>query len=390
MLNFQFSGFKFKKKLNFGVIYSEEQNCVGAAVYTKNEIQAAPIVLSKEADNKSKIKRAIVINSGTANAFTGEKGFKNAECMINIASTGLGLKNEEIYIASTGVIGTQLPIADIKQGLQQAITGLSISAADEFASAILTTDTCKKVFHAECQIDGKRVEIMAIAKGSGMIMPDMATMICCVCTNAHVEQATLHKALKDISEKTFNCITVDGDTSTNDCIFALADGTAENNLITERSKNYPVFYDCLYEILTLSAMSIVRDGEGMTKFITVELEGVPTTEQASKVAFSIANSPLVKTAFYGESFNWGRIMMAIGKAQAGLDYTNIAMSINGIQILCSSEYVPSENDIDLIAQSLRQVEQIININFNQGDEGIRVWTCDFSLDYVKINADYLS
>jgi glutamate N-acetyltransferase/amino-acid N-acetyltransferase len=387
-------GFKFAgiapggKKKSMGLLFSTEENTLGTAVYTRSDVKAAPVAISQKMDSLSKHKRAVLINSGIANAFTGKQGLIDAERCITELSKTLDIRPSECYIASTGVIGKTLDMDSILNNMGNLTTGMRDNGNDDFVEAIMTTDTRPKQASVTFPLGGKEVTIAACAKGSGMIMPDMATMLSVVITDAAISHELLAKALGKAIEDTFNCITVDGDTSTNDSVFLLANGLAGNETIIRENEDYKIFYQNLRLLLEHMAKQIVDDGEGITKFITIDITNTPSRELAKKVAFSIANSPLVKTAFYGQDLNWGRILMAVGKAMTKMDCSIIDVFINGYRIVNHGEPETETPEYDKARKSLKNREIGLKISFNQGDQGIRVWTCDFSLDYVKINAHY--
>ena len=387
---FEYSGIKISgKKNNMGIVYSTVENTIGKAVYTQNDIVAAPVIVSKEMDVLSDKKRAIIINSGTANAFTGKQGIIDAKSTIRELAHQLNIDESQCYIGSTGVIGEKMDMEHILSNIKRLVDIKDRRKSIDFIEAIMTTDTRIKQSSVECEINGKKVNIAACAKGAGMIMPNMATMLSVVVTDANISSDILDSALKEAIKSTLNCITVDGDTSTNDSVFLLANGLANNEKINKKDNNYFIFVEKLRELLEDIAKQIVNDGEGVTKFITLEVVNTVTYEQAKSIAFSVANSPLVKTALFGQSLNWGRLMMAIGKARTGIDCSKIDIWINDIQILKYGELIDTKS-YDEAQESLKNRDINIKIDFNQGKEKIKVWTCDFSYDYVKINADYLS
>jgi glutamate N-acetyltransferase / amino-acid N-acetyltransferase len=389
---FVFSGLSMTGtgKRNLGVVYSLVKDTVGAAVFTQNDVVAAPVIVSRKNSELSIIKRAVLINSGDANAFTGKPGIADAERSVKEISKVLKIDASHCYVGSTGVIGTRLNMKQIIKGIHQ-LPGLSSpSHSDEFVEAIMTTDTRKKLSSTVFSLSGKKVTITAFAKGAGMIMPDMATMLCVILTDLSISQELLKTALTETVENTLNCISVDGDTSTNDTAFILANGKAGNVKITQKNVHYQSFKKQLHKVLESIAKQIVDDGEGVTKFITLQIKNAIDREKAKKVAISIANSPLVKTAFFGENFNWGRILMAIGKAKTGMDCQLITVSINGFVVANKGAPVADPKTADVIAKSLKKRNIDVKIDFNQGKAGITVWTCDLSFDYVKINAHYVS
>lgn len=386
---FQFSGVNLDgNKKNMGIVYSVEKNTIGTAVYTRSDVKAAPVIVSMNMDKVTYFKRAVLINSGTANAFTGRQGLIDANDCLDELAKYLEIKKEECYIASTGVIGQKLDRDMIIGNICNVVGKLSVDSADDFVKATMTTDTRMKQASVSFELDGVKVNIGACVKGSGMIMPDMATMLSTVVTDVSITHEMLEKALKDAVEDTFNCITVDGDTSTNDTVFLLANHTAGNKKIEKEDENYKKFYKNLYTLLEYMAKEVVNDGEGITKFITIDVLNTPDKEMAKKVAMSIANSPLVKTAIFGEDLNWGRILMAIGKAKTGMNCNIIDIHINGFNIIEDGEPVINETNRKEIEKSVKNRNIDISVNFKQGSGKIRVWTCDFSYDYVKINADY--
>ncbi|NLV35574.1 MAG: bifunctional glutamate N-acetyltransferase/amino-acid acetyltransferase ArgJ [Clostridiaceae bacterium] len=392
---FKYSGINAgggSRKKNIGLIYSTTEETYGAAVYTKSDIKAASVLISKENDGATSRKRAVLINSGNANAFTGKKGYKDAKGCASEVSNLLGLEPEEVYIGSTGVIGQKLETDNILRGIGKAAEQLmeGENKALDFIEAIMTTDTRVKQASVSFEIGGKTINIASCVKGAGMIMPDMATMLCVITTDAKISPDMMSKALTGAVENTFNCITIDGDTSTNDSIFFLANGLAGNELIDSDGEDMKEFARNLNILMEHMAKEVVNDGEGVTKFITINVLNTPDREQAKKIAFSIGNSPLVKTTFYGQQLNWGRLMMAIGKAQTGLNCDIIDVTINNYKVVEEGEPTLSSEEFRQAEQSLSDRNIDILIDFKQGREKIRIWTCDYSLDYVKINADYMS
>ncbi|MEN8907407.1 MAG: bifunctional glutamate N-acetyltransferase/amino-acid acetyltransferase ArgJ [Clostridiales bacterium] len=386
---YKFSGITVdNSKKNLGLIYSDSEKTYGTAVYTRSDIVAAPVIFSKEMDEKTKIKRAILINSGKANAFTGNQGIVDArECAYEISKI-LNIDIEKCYIGSTGVIGRKLNVEEIKTSMDVLVESLSNKGNDDFAEAIMTTDTRKKQASVKFEIDGKEINIGACAKGSGMIMPNMATMLCTVLTDASIKYDLLKMALKKAVKETFNCISVDGDTSTNDTVFMLANGKAGNESINKKDKNYKIFFSNLKKLLEHMAKEIAYDGEGATKFITIDVVNTKSRKKAKKVGFSIANSPLVKTAFYGEDMNWGRILMAIGKSMTGMNCNIIDIYVNGNIIVKNGEPQIGQKEYIEAEKSLKNKEISLLIDFKNGNSKIKIWTCDFSNEYVNINALY--
>ncbi len=380
------AGVKYQDRLDIGLIYSDEPS-VTAGVFTTNQVIAAPLVLDIERLKQGRA-QAILVNSGCANACTGEQGLEACRLTGKLVADGLGIEEEMVQLSSTGVIGEQLNIEAFKEGVPRLLKGLGPNNFDSVAEAILTTDTVKKTIYRSVEIDGKEIKFMAMAKGSGMIMPNMATMLSFILTDAQIGFVELNNALKNAVESTFNRITVDGDTSTNDMVLIMANGRAENTWIEEiDSAEYQIFYQGLQEILKELAMMIVADGEGATKAITIRVCGAREKEEALQIGRTIANSNLVKTAFFGEDANWGRIFAAMGRAGVKFNpdvidiyFDNVMMVHNGIGV--------GKNAESLAADVLRKDTFNVIIDMKEGSFCEEVYTCDFSYDYVKINADY--
>lgn len=379
-------------KKNIGLLYATMRETHGAGVYTKSDVLAAPVIISQKNDAATSVKRAILINSGVANAFTGKKGFLDAEnCAIKVSRL-LNVKPEEVYMGSTGIIGRELNISSILKGIEgvHGVVDDTENGALSFIEATMTTDTVVKQASLSFDMDGKKISIASCVKGAGMIMPDMATMLCVIITDAHITPDAMKKALKEAADHTFNCITIDGDTSTNDSIFLLANGLAGNELISSEGKSYQAFVHHLGMLMEHMAKELVNDGEGITKFITIKVINTPTREKARTVAYSIGNSPLVKTTLYGQQLNWGRLMMAIGKAQTRMDCNVIDLFINGFKIVSQGEPALNTEEYKEASKSLTNRNVDIVVDFKQGQEQTTIWTCDYSLDYIKINSSYLT
>lgn len=379
------AGIKKSGKEDVAIIYSEVP-AAAAALFTTNAMAAAPVHISREVAGKGEA-RAIVINSGCANACTGEQGMTDARGMVQIAADGLGLTAGEILVASTGIIGVNLPMGKVEAGIKNAAALLSKDGYEGAMQAIMTTDTFPKTCAYEFMLDGKPVRIAGIAKGAGMIHPNMATMLCFITTDAAVAPAVLNHALKEAVSLSFNMITIDGDTSTNDMIAVLANGAAGNSLIdTAEHPDYPVFYQAVKTLATYLAQQVVRDGEGATKFLEITVKNATDFANGKQAAMAIAKSPLVKTAFFGQDPNWGRILCATGYSGAAVDPWKTSLSIGGIDIVKSGLGVKYDE------QALRKImaEQDIKIivDLGLGTAEATVWTCDFSYEYVKINGEY--
>lgn len=389
---FQYAGLDLVSphKGGLGLVYAEDEKTLGTAKYTRNDVKAAPVLVSMQHDRACATKRAVLINSGAANAFTGRQGLRDAEACAEALARSTNIRAEEVYIGSTGAIGTPLPLNGIlaRIGDLTARRGYDESSARSFAKAIMTTDTRPKQASVRYDHNGS-ISIASALKGAGMIMPNMATMLCVVVTDAAISLEMMNAALGRAVEDTFHHATIDGDTSTNDTVFLLANGRAGNGMIREQDAAFHAFTANLTGLLEHMTKAMVRDGEGMTKFITIRVAGVPNREVGKTIAFSIANSPLVKTALFGEQMNWGRLMMAAGKAGTGLDFGNVDLTINGVSLLARSELVSAEA-LSAAATSLKSPEIFIDLDINEGDAEFTAWTCDYSIDYIKINAKYLT
>jgi len=310
-----------------------------AAVFTLNKVQAAPVLISKKHLNESETFKAIIVNSGNANACTGERGYKDAMTMANETAKVLGVKPEEIFVSSTGVIGEPLPIVKIINGIHQIAKQVVKSEYISAAEAIMTTDTFIKSTSSTFIIDGKEVSIGGMAKGSGMIHPNMATMLAFVTTDAAIEKNVFQGMLKNVCDKTFNRIVVDGDTSTNDMVIALANGASGIDPLLPETESYKMFEENLYQVMKKLSVDIVVDGEGATKLIEITVEGALSDEDATKAARTVALSPLVKTAIHGEDANWGRIIAAVGYSGIDFDPDRFEIIINNVPILKQNYFV---------------------------------------------------
>ena len=376
-----------KKNHDIGIIFSE-QPCKTAALFTTNQIVAAPIKLSRDVVKNGKA-QAIVVNSGNANACTGKKGEKDAESMALLTSKQLNIKPDEVLVASTGIIGHHLPMAKIKAGISNSSErlGNKNTHAISIAKAIMTTDLVHKQIAVETKIGGKEVTIGAIAKGSGMISPDMATMFCFITTDAVISLNTLRSCIKKSTESSFNQITVDGHMSTSDMVAILANGMAQNRNITSSTRNdLALFQKALDYVTQNMAKEIVKDGEGATKFVQIEIHEAKSASDAKKIARSIAESPLVKTAINGEDPNWGRIVSAAGYAGVTLDESKLKLSVNKITIY--KEGLPVTPAPKRLKSVMKKKEITIQLHLGMGNKSTTLWTCDLSKEYVKINADY--
>lgn len=375
-----------RKRLDLGAIYCDVPATV-AAVYTTNRVQAAPLKVTKESIEQEGKIQAIVVNSGNANACTGERGLADAYKMRNLAAEHFNLPPHYVAVASTGVIGEFLQMGKIEDGITKLKPEATTEGAEAFNQAILTTDTTNKKACVQTNIDGKTVSIGGVAKGSGMINPNMATMLSFITTDAVIDSAVLQKALSSITNDTFNRITVDGDTSTNDTVIVMASGLAENEPLTENHPEWESFYEALKTVCESLAKQIARDGEGATKLIEVRVNGAKNDEDAGKIAKKIVGSSLVKTAIYGADANWGRIICAIGYSGCEIKPELIDISIGSIQTLVSGQPVEfSEEDATTYMKEEDTI--VIHVDLHLGEGKGKAWGCDLTYDYVRINAGY--
>lgn len=373
---------KYKKDLAMIV---SDYPATAAGVFTLNKVQAAPILICKKHLAENNYFRALVVNSGNANACTGERGYNDAVEMAVNSANALGISPDEIFVSSTGVIGEPLPMTKINDGIKVAASALAEDELHSAARAIMTTDTFVKEAATSFEVDGRTVTIYGMAKGSGMIHPNMATMLGFILTDAAIEKNVLQSTLSKINNRTFNRIVVDGDTSTNDMVIALANG-ASGIEIKAGTTGQQIFEDKLFFVLKKLALDIVRDGEGATKLIEVNVEGALTDEDAVKAARTISLSPLVKTAIHGEDANWGRVIAAVGYSGIEFDPDKFEIIINGTQILKQNYVVTLPN----VEANKTLKSEFINllVKLNAGSGKGTCWTCDFSEDYIKINGSY--
>jgi len=359
-----------------------------SGVFTQNAFCAAPVLLCKEHLKNTSGIRALIVNTGCANAGTGEDGLLKAKESCEAVSELLSIKPEQVLPFSTGVILESLPIDKIKNGLPDTIKNLDPTHWIDAAEAIMTTDIAPKAASRKIKIQEKEVVISGVSKGSGMIHPNMATMLSFIATDASINQILLDKLLKEVTEESFNCITVDGDTSTNDSFILIATGKAEHIEINQEDQSYKALRDAIREVAIELAQAIVRDGEGATKFITIQVESGRDDAECRKVGFAIAHSPLIKTAFFASDPNLGRILAAIGYAGVdSLDITKIQLFLGNVLVAekggRASSYTEAQGQ-----EVMKHPEISMRILLNRGHAKATIWTCDFSYDYVKINADY--
>ena len=374
-------------KKDLALIVSE-QPCTAAAVYTMNRVKAAPLYVTMDHLENGEA-QAIVANSGNANACA-PNSHEHAEKMCELAAQATGLKASDFVVASTGVIGQELNIAAIRAGLPACAAALSKDGSDAAANAIMTTDTVKKELAVTCSIGGKTVTIGAIAKGSGMIHPNMGTMLCFVTTDCAITHEMLSDALHEIIPRTFNRVTVDGDTSTNDMCVVLANGMAENPLIEWKDDGYTVFYKTLYSVFEQMARSIAADGEGASKLITCTVRKARSEEAAERLAKAVVGSSLVKAAMFGADANWGRVLCAMGYSKAPFrpEYVDVKFSSAVGEILVCQQGAGVDFDEETAKSILSQDEVVIDVDLNEGEHEATCWGCDLTYDYVKINGDY--
>ncbi len=378
-----------KKKaglLDLGLIYSQVPDTTVAGMFTRNRVMAAPVVLSKERAAKGSA-RAIIANAGCANCCTGPQGMAHAKHMTAGAAAGLNLTDEQVLVASTGTIGLTLPIDKVQAALPTLIGQLRSDGFEDFSRAIMTTDTVPKLVQRRGSLDGRPFTALAVAKGAGMIRPDLATMFCFVCTDVAASAETLQSMLRASVERTLNRITIDGDTSTNDTVLILANGVSGVSLVTAEQQR--VFQAVLDDLLMDVARRLVKDGEGVTKVVEIKVQGAPSDAAALKVAETVAHSPLVKTAFFGQDANWGRILGAAGRAGVAIDPERIDVLFDGVQMVKAGLGCGQAAE-DQVTAVMRRAEFAVTIDLHLGAGAGSMLTCDFSVDYVRINADYRS
>lgn len=379
------------KKNDIAMVVSDVM-CNAAGVYTQNKVKGAPVIVTKKNLEKSGGKaKAVIVNSKNANTCNAD-GEEKAMKMCSLTADALGIKPEEVIVASTGVIGQILPIEPVVKAVPQLVEKLSYTGNVEAATAIMTTDTVKKEYAVKFEIGGRECHLGGMAKGSGMIHPNMATTLNFITTDCAVSSEMLQKALSEIVKITYNCLSVDGDQSTNDTCMLMANGLAENPEITEENADFATFKDALYQVMANLTRMLAKDGEGATKLLTCVCSGSPDLDTAIIVAKSVIRSPLFKCAMFGADANWGRVLCAIGYAEADFDINKvdvdlgskvgkIAVCRNGAGVEFSEEEAKKillEDEIDIL------------VNLNSGSVSATAWGCDLTYDYVKINGDYRS
>jgi len=376
-----------KIKKDIAMIVSDVPAIV-AGVFTLNKTQAAPVLVDKIQLKRSSVCSSIVVNSGNANACTGERGLNDAWEMVRATSVALNIPETQVMISSTGVIGQYMPMDKVSPAISELAAKVSKSGNADTAEAIMTTDTFPKEAAVKFTLLGRTVTIGGVAKGSGMIAPNMATMLAFVTTDIALDQALLTKALRGANNRSFNRITVDGDMSTNDMVLVLANGMARNAPIVDNSEEYQLFAAALEYVLIKLAKMIAKDGEGATKLIEIMVKGAKSEEEAAQAARAVANSNLVKTAIHGADANWGRILAAVGYSGIDFNPDEVEIAFGDLPVLRRNYEIVL--DEDKAKDLLLKDNVMIVINLNQGSQFARFWTCDLTKEYVHINASYRS
>jgi glutamate N-acetyltransferase / amino-acid N-acetyltransferase len=373
-------------KLDVGLLYSARPS-IAAVRFTTNVVKAAPLLVSQRNlwESGAEI-RAILVNSGNANACTGEKGLAVARKMAELAAGIVACHANQVLVCSTGVIGVQLPFERMEKKAHELKQGLGPEGMSPVSKAIMTTDTVPKVCTAEASLNGSMIRISGMTKGAGMIQPRLATTLCFVLTDAFITRSRLEDALSLACEKSYNRITVDGDTSTNDTLAVIANGASGAHLIEDKNELFETFVDGLTQLCQNLARQIVRDGEGASKFVEIVVEGADSESNATRVARSIANSLLVKTALAGEDANWGRILCAAGYSGVAFDQNRVGISIGDLEVCKGGTGL--EFDETRAKQILGRKEIQITLDLNSGSFSSTLWTCDLTKEYIHINADY--
>ena len=369
-------------KLDLGLVLSEAP-CVAAGVFTTSTIRSSTVTVNQEHLAHGPV-RALIVNAGISNTCVGEQGYIDAKEMAALAGGRLGVLPQEVLVCSTGVIGVELPMSLIRDGVGQI--DLAPTGGHDFARAIMTTDTRPKEIAVTFEVDGRQAYLGGVAKGSGMIHPNMATMLAFVATDATVERDFLDVTLREVADASFNMLTVDGDSSTNDSLLGMANGVANNRPINANSPDADTFQQAFLEVCTHLARETARDGEGASKLIVVEVLGARDTDDARKAARTIASSNLVKSAVYGADPNWGRVMMALGRSGAAAEETKVDLFINGVCIMEEGKPIPFHRDA--VVALMGSPEVTFRVNINLGDGQATAWGCDLTEEYVIINSAY--
>lgn len=382
------SGIKYKN-LDLAVIYSETP-CIAAGSFTTNKTVAAPVIISREKIKNSI--QAIIVNSGNANAVTGNQGTKDGNRMCDLISAQLKINSDSVLVSSTGVIGVKLPMEKIENGISKLKNTLSEENLNKVPKGIMTTDTFEKKGNISFFIEDEEIIINGMGKGSGMIHPNMATMLGFMITNINISRELMQEALSEVVDETYNMISVDGDTSTNDMVILLSNQNAKHSLIEEKNDDYKKFLNALYELAEFLAIEIARDGEGATKLLKVDLINAKSLKDAKILAKAIITSSLVKSAFFGEDANWGRVLSSLGASGAQMDPNRVGLifksSFGEIELMKNGE--PLVFNEKVASKILSDSEIEIKVNMNDGKFNAKSWGCDLTYDYVKINAEYRS
>lgn len=377
------AGLKKSSELDLSLIFSQKK-AVSAGVFTTNRVKAAPVLLSQERIKKGSL-RAVIANAGYANACTGIQGLNDAIQTADIAAKELGIDPEEIAVASTGVIGAYLPFNLIKNALPNLVKNLSPNGFKSVSEALMTTDSLPKMSYFEGRAGKHTFHLLGLAKGAGMIMPNMATMLSFLLTDINIDSQTLWPIFRSAVESTFNRITVDGETSPNDMVLIMANGIAGNKSLNR--SDIKEFERGLKDVMGKLAYMIAKDGEGATKAVIIEMNGAATSDDANTAARAVANSNLVKTAIFGQDPNWGRIMAALGRSGVKMEENKVKIWIDGIKVV-DGGLMTSEKEESKAAEKMKKKQLTIIINLNQGRYKDRIITCDLTYDYIRINADY--
>ncbi|MCP4690505.1 MAG: bifunctional glutamate N-acetyltransferase/amino-acid acetyltransferase ArgJ [Desulfobacterales bacterium] len=379
------AGVKKNGTKDLALIFSETPAAV-AGVFTRNRVKAAPVLLCRERIGGGRC-QAVIVNSGNANCCTGERGMADAKRMTALAAEGLGVDEELVLAASTGVIGLSLPMDKIEAATPGLVEAVRAEGMPDFAEAIMTTDTLPKLVSARGRAGGKDFTVLGMAKGAGMIRPDMATLLCFLCTDVAAESDALQAALSESVDRTLNRITIDGDTSTNDTAILMANGRSGASISSQEDR--AAFQEALDEVLLTLARELVKDGEGVTKVVDVNVKGALSAGDARAIADTVAHSNLVKTALFGEDANWGRILGAAGRAGVDLDPGLVEVFFDDVKMVEKGVGLGDDAEAEA-TKVLKKPEFEITVDLGLGDSEASVVTCDFSIDYVKINADYRS
>ena len=387
------AGIKKGNTKDMALVYSEKP-CVAAGTFTTNVVKAAPVKWDQHVVYEHGEARAVVVNSGIANACTGAEGYGYCKATADAASEILGIPADSVLVASTGVIGMQIPIDRIVNGVKAMAPKLdgSLEAGTEAAKAIMTTDTVPKQYAVKFMLGDCECTVGGMAKGSGMIHPNMATTLNFITSDVAISSELIQKALSEIVKVTYNCLSIDGDTSTNDMVSIMANGLAGNTPITTENDDYQTFKDALYEVLSNLTRMLAKDGEGASKLLECTCAGAPDLDTAIIVAKSVIRSPLLKCAMFGEDANWGRILCAIGYAEADFDIDKVELHLRSTagSIKVCENGAGVDFSEEEAAKILHEDEIYIDIDLHQGDVSAKAWGCDLTYDYVKINGDYRS